>query len=74
MTAPAQPGKGWADGDFNGNSVPDLVDFGLLKENFGRGTAGGAAAVPEPEAWKLSLLGVAGLGLAWRTRRRWAGG
>lgn len=70
----AQPGKGWADGDFNGNSVPDLVDFGLLKENFGRGTAGGAAAVPEPEAWRLALLGVAGLGLAWRTRRRRAGG
>ncbi len=70
----AQPGKGWADGDFNGNSVPDLVDFGLLKENFGRGTAGGAAAVPEPEAWRLALLGVAGLGLAWRARRRRAAG
>jgi len=55
----AQAGKGWADGDFNGNTVPDLEDFGLLKANFGKGTAGGAAAVPEPAAWQLLAAGVA---------------
>jgi hypothetical protein len=66
----AQPGKGWAEGDFNGNAVPDLADFGLLKENFGSGTAVGAAAVPEPAAWRLALLGLVGLGLAGRARRQ----
>ncbi|MFO0899472.1 MAG: VCBS repeat-containing protein [Pirellulales bacterium] len=66
----AQPGKGWAEGDFNGNSVPDLDDFGLLKANFGRGTAGGAAAVPEPAAWSLLLAGLVLCGCRCAMKRR----
>jgi len=29
---------GWADGNFNGDGIVDLQDFGLLKEYFGTGT------------------------------------
>lgn len=44
-----------AEGDANGDAKVDISDFGILKENFGKS---GAAAVPEPATWLLSLFGL----------------
>jgi hypothetical protein len=55
-----------AQGDVNNDGKVDLSDFGILKGNFGAG--GAAAAVPEPNAMTLLLLGAAGLA-AYRARR-----
>jgi len=56
-----------AQGDTNSDGKVDLADFGILKANFGAG--GVAAAVPEPPAITLLLLGAAGVG-AYRARRK----
>jgi len=50
---------GWGlAGDVDYDEDIDLSDFGLLKDNFGKS---GAAAVPEPSAWLLAVLGFVGL-------------
>lgn len=56
------------EGDFNGDRFVDLADFSLLKQNFG--TVAPAAAVPEPSAVALALLGLLALMCPGRRRRR----
>ena len=51
------PHIGWGQGDFNEDDSVDLQDFGLLKANFGAGDA----AVPEPAATLVLLLGTTAL-------------
>ena len=48
-------------GDINGDGRVDLIDFNILKENFGR-----TAAVPEPTAWLLLLAASLSRGFVWR--------
>ncbi len=56
-------------GDIDGNGKVDLTDFGILKDNFGKSGAAGAA-VPEPSTFVLAGLGLLGLGWAGIRRRQ----
>ncbi|MEM6748835.1 MAG: dockerin type I domain-containing protein [Planctomycetota bacterium] len=58
-------GNGASDGDFNGDGAVDLLDFDILAQNFG---ATSPSAVPEPAS--LGALGVGGVVLLRRRRRR----
>ncbi len=63
---------GWAMGDFNGDGVIDVLDYGLFRSNFGFGIEAGEVGsapmlVPEPAAAAVMLLGLGGL--AMRRRR-----
>jgi hypothetical protein len=66
-------GKSWLTGDFNYDGVVNALDFNLVAVNFGAAqitTPAGAALgslVPEPSSM---LLGLAGLALLHRKRRR----
>jgi hypothetical protein len=51
---------GWANGDFDGNGTVLFPDFLLLSSNFGK-SATAVAAVPEPNAAMLLLVGLLGL-------------
>ena len=51
---------GWAEGNFDGQGNIAFADFLLLSANFGK-SATAAAAVPEPSAATLLLLGLVGL-------------
>ncbi len=55
-------------GDLNGDHKVDLTDFGILKANFGKSGAAGAA-VPEPSTLLLAGLGLLGLAARWARRR-----
>jgi hypothetical protein len=55
----------YGQGDFDCDGLVQFSDFVILANNFGQ-TAGGVAAVPEPAAGLLLLLGSALLGLAAR--------
>ncbi len=69
----------WHQGDFNYDGQVNLQDFNRLAANFGQSAAGTsvtpedwanlASAIPEPAA-ATSLLGVVGIALAQRSRRR----
>ena len=55
-----QPSEnGWLDGDFSGAGVTSFSDFLALSDNFGRTgfRSAGAAAVPEPSAFVVLLIG-----------------
>lgn len=52
-----QPGN-YSDGDINCNGRVDFLDFLQLASNFGRTSTAAAAAVPEPHAISLFLLGL----------------
>ncbi len=56
---------GWANGDFDGSGAVQFADFLLLSTNFGQ-SATAVAAVPEPNAAMLLLVGLVSL-----VRRRW---
>ena len=47
-------------GDFNGDGIVDDKDATLLSANWGAGSAGGNASVPEPGSLIL-LIGLVGL-------------
>jgi hypothetical protein len=49
-----QPTTPYQNGDVTGNLTVDMTDFGILKQNFGWKQA----AVPEPSAFALLLLGI----------------
>ena len=51
---------GWAEGDFNGSGDIQFADFLVLSANFGK-SATAVAAVPEPSAAMLLLVGLVGL-------------
>ena len=51
---------GWANGDFDGNGTVLFPDFLLLSSNFGK-SATAVAAVPEPNAAMLLLVGLVSL-------------
>ena len=60
---------GWSQGDFDGNGSIDFPDFLVLSGNFG--STAQAAAVPEPTATSLVLIGMLGLiGCGRKGRRR----
>jgi hypothetical protein len=61
-------GPGTPPGDLNGDHKVDLSDFGILKANFGKSGAAGAA-VPEPSTLLLAGLGLLGLAVRWARRR-----
>jgi hypothetical protein len=48
----------WSHGDFDGNGRVDLKDWATLQSNFGHGPSSPAAAVPEPSAGAMLLLGL----------------
>ncbi len=50
---------GWAAGDFDGSGNVQFADFLLLSANFGK-SATAVAAVPEPNAAMLLLVGLVG--------------
>ncbi|MFM7245685.1 MAG: SUMF1/EgtB/PvdO family nonheme iron enzyme [Planctomycetaceae bacterium] len=66
----------WIEGDFSYDGIVDILDAadffatGLYDAgNYNAGdSAAGVAAVPEPTAW--ALMGLAGVRLLWRPRRR----
>jgi hypothetical protein len=60
----SEPG-GWASGDFDGSGDVQFPDFLLLSANFGN-SATAVAAVPEPSASLLIVVGLVSL-----VRRRW---
>ena len=51
---------GWTEGDFDGSGVVQFADFLRLSANFGK-SAMAVAAVPEPNAAILLLVGLVGL-------------
>jgi len=62
-------GKGWPDGDLDGDSDVDRDDFAILRAYFGRTVEiPGGGAAPEPSAF--GLLAVGALALLKRRRRR----
>jgi hypothetical protein len=81
-----QSGKLWEDGDFNYDGTVNFADFSLLQNNFGQSQSPNslvASLTPEqaqviaafaaenaPEPTTLGLLGLAGMGLLGRRRRR----
>ena len=48
-------------GDVNSDGKVDLTDFGIVKDNFGKGV--GTPQVPEPSAWALLAIGTTCLAL-----------
>ena len=58
----------WCNGDFNADGVVDVGDFNIWNTNKFQSSAD-AAAVPEPGAWALGMIGIVSL-LALRSRRR----
>jgi hypothetical protein len=48
----------WSHGDFDGNGRVDLRDWATLQSNLGHGPSSTAAAVPEPSAGAILLLGL----------------
>ncbi len=66
----ASPGEGvgWGGGDLNMDGSVDSVDLGRLLNNFGKSSVPVSAAVPEPSAVSLLLIG--GLCLIRRRRNR----
>jgi len=66
-----QTGKGWAQGDFNGDTNVNFADFQNLLANFGlSGGTGQVAAVPEPTSILLGAFGLIGLGFVRRGNRK----
>ena len=61
---------GWAEGDWNGDSVFNSTDFIIAFQDGGyeQGPRTDAAAVPEPAAWLLWLLAAAWLPVVRRER------
>ena len=51
---------GWTEGDFDGSGDVQFADFLLLSSNFGK-SATAVAAVPEPNAFILVLVGLVSL-------------
>jgi hypothetical protein len=47
----------WTDGDFNADGAVDLNDAAILQRNFG-GPAASSAAVPEPAAMYMVVIGI----------------
>ena len=61
-------GATWATGDFNGDGAVDGSDLNVVLSNYGA-SSHDTAAVPEPDALGLLVLGVLGpLGYAWRKK------
>ena len=61
-------------GDINGDGLVDAADYTVLASNYGQtmvGPAGASAAVPEPSALALAVMGLTGLlACGWRRCRR----
>jgi len=56
-------------GDFDGDGMVGLSDLAIMKAHLGEGVAGSAAAVPEPSAVVLAVVGpVIFLACGWRRR------
>ena len=63
--------QNWHLGNFDGDADVDITDFNALAENYEPGGygAGQAGATPEPSAFLLMILGIAGGGWCVRVRR-----
>ena len=58
----SQSGKGWAQGDFNGDDVVDVGDLGILAAYWGwSGGAGGQSPLVVPEPAGLMVLAIGGI-------------
>ena len=57
---------GWSDGDFDGDGVVGILDFGILAEYYGYGVSGGSS-IPEPSSVLVLLSSIACVLISSRT-------
>ena len=67
-----QTGMAWAQGEFTGYGTVDINDLTIVLANYNRvaGSSAAIAPVPEPAAVLLAAIGLMGLAVAFRRKRK----